>query len=61
MYQALFFPSRAKEAKKQKKKEKKVTPDLRLTLILQHVHVKRNVFTLYQEEYFIYVFMGMLS
>jgi len=32
-----------------------------LTLILQYVHVKRNVFTLYQEEYFLYVFMGMLS
>ena len=25
-----------------------------LTLILQCVHVKRNVFTLYQEEYFLY-------
>ena len=33
-----------------------------LTLILQYVHVKKkNVFTLYQEEYFLYVFMGMLS
>ena len=32
-----------------------------LTLILQHVHVKRSVFTLYQEECFLYVFMGMLS
>ena len=32
-----------------------------LTLILQYVHVKSNVFTLYQEEYFLYVFMGMLS
>ena len=31
-----------------------------LTLILQYVHVKSNVFTLYQEEYFLYVFMGML-
>ena len=30
-----------------------------LTLILQYVHVKRNVFTLYQEEYFLYVFMGV--
>ena len=30
MYQALFFPSRAKEARKQKKKGKKITPDLRL-------------------------------
>ena len=28
MYQALFFPSRAKEAKK---KNKEITPDLRLT------------------------------
>ena len=25
-----------------------------LTLILQCVHIKRNVFTLYQEEYFLY-------
>ena len=32
-----------------------------LTLILQYVHVKRSLFTLYQEEYFFYVFMGMLS
>ena len=32
MYQALFFPFRAKEAKKPKKKinKKKITPDLRL-------------------------------
>ena len=26
-----------------------------LTLILQCVHIKRNVFTLYQEEYFLYI------
>ena len=31
-----------------------------LTLILQYVRVKSNVFTLYQEEYFLSVFMGML-
>ena len=37
----------------------KITKAL-LTLILQYVHVKRNVFTLYQEEYFLFVFMGML-
>ena len=33
MYQALFFPSRAKEARK--KREKKITPDLRLNFDLQ--------------------------
>ena len=33
-----------------------------LTLILQCVHTKRNVFTLYQEIFSLYnVFMGMLS
>ena len=39
----LFFPSRAKEAKKQKKKEKKkITPDLRLKTAQQMAQAKER-------------------